>query len=106
MIYVENLVKQYGSEEVLNIDQLTIKRSECFGLVGNNGAGKTTFFQLILDLIRTTKGFVKIEGENVSETEEWKNHIGSYLDEHMLLPFLSIRGRTLDLWLNQTNHLP
>lgn len=89
MIYVENLIKRYSSEEVLNIEELTIERSECFGLVGNNGAGKTTFFQLILDLIRTTKGFVKINGENVSETEEWKNRVGSYLDEHMLLPFLS-----------------
>jgi ABC-2 type transport system ATP-binding protein len=89
MIYVENLVKRYGTEEVLNIEKLTIERSECFGLVGNNGAGKTTFFQLILDLIRTTTGFVKISGENVSETEEWKNRVGSYLDEHMLLPFLS-----------------
>lgn len=89
MIYVENLVKKYGSEEVLNIDELSIERSECFGLVGNNGAGKTTFFQLILDLIRTTSGFVKISGENVSETEEWKNQVGSYLDEHMLLPFLT-----------------
>ena len=89
MIYVENLVKRYGTEEVLNIEKLTIERSECFGLVGNNGAGKTTFFQLILDLIRTTTGFVKISGENVSETEEWKNRVGSYVDEHMLLPFLS-----------------
>ena len=89
MIHVENLVKKYGSEEVLHIEKLTIERSECFGLVGNNGAGKTTFFQLILDLIRTTAGFVKISGEDVSQTEEWKERVGSYLDEHMLLPFLS-----------------
>lgn len=89
MIYVESLVKQYGTDEVLSIEKLTIERSECFGLVGNNGAGKTTFFQLILDLIRTTSGFVKISGEDVSKTEEWKEQVGAYLDEHMLLPFLS-----------------
>ena len=89
MIYVESLVKQYGTDEVLSIEKLTIERSECFGLVGNNGAGKTTFFQLILDLIRTTSGFVKISGEDVSKTEEWKEQVGAYLDEHMLLPFLT-----------------
>src|SRR6056297_1520882 len=89
MIHVENLVKKYGSDEVLNIDELTIERSECFGLVGNNGAGKTTFFQMILNLVRVTSGFVNISGENVNESEAWKNRVGSYLDEHMLLPFLS-----------------
>lgn len=89
MIQVEHLKKLYGNDEVLNIDQLTVEPSECFGLVGNNGAGKTTFFQLILDLIRASSGHVEIKGDNVSESEEWKNSVGSYLDEHMLLPFLT-----------------
>ena len=89
MIEVEHLTKRYGSEEVLNIEHLTIGRTECFGLVGNNGAGKTTFFQLVLDLIRASSGHVTINGMNVSESEEWKTIVGSYLDEHMLLPFLT-----------------
>lgn len=89
MIQVENLKKIYGPDEALNITELTIETSECFGLVGNNGAGKTTFFRLILDLIRASTGWVTINGENVSESEEWKLVVGSYLDEHMLLSFLS-----------------
>lgn len=89
MIQVENLKKIYGPEEALNIPELRIEASECFGLVGNNGAGKTTFFRLILDLIRASSGWVSINGENVSESEEWKRFVGSYLDEHMLLSFLS-----------------
>ena len=89
MIKVENLKKIFGPDEVLNITELTIETSECFGLVGNNGAGKTTFFRLILDLIRASSGWVTIDGKNVSESEEWKRFVGSYLDEHMLLSFLS-----------------
>lgn len=89
MIKVENLKKIYGPDEALNITGLTIETSVCFGLVGNNGAGKTTFFRLILDLIRASSGWVTINGENVSESEEWKSSVGSYLDEHMLLSFLS-----------------
>lgn len=89
MIQVENLQKIYGSEEALNIKSLFIEKSECFGLVGNNGAGKTTFFQLILDLIRASSGRVTINGEDVKDSEEWKSYVGSYLDEHMLLPFLT-----------------
>lgn len=89
MIKVENLKKVYGTEEALNIEDLRIETSECFGLVGNNGAGKTTLFRLILDLIRASSGRVTINEEDVSKTEEWKVFVRSYLDEHMLLSFLS-----------------
>ena len=44
--------KKYNDNVVLDIDSLTISDGESFGLVGNNGAGKTTMFRLILDLIK------------------------------------------------------
>jgi len=89
MIRVENLKKIYGHDEALNISDLSIESSECFGLVGNNGAGKTTLFRLILDLIKASSGRVTINGQDVSKSEEWKHYVRSYLDEHMLLSFLS-----------------
>ncbi|REL39224.1 ATP-binding cassette domain-containing protein [Rhodohalobacter sp. SW132] len=89
MIKIEELTKTYGDGYVVNIPSLEIEKGECFGLVGNNGAGKTTLFQLILDLIRPTGGHVLFRGENVRQTEEWKLYVGSYLDEHMLLSFLT-----------------
>ncbi len=89
MINVESLQKAYNQNVVLNIPKLEVPNKECFGLVGNNGAGKTTFFRLILDLIRPTEGRVLINGNNVRETEEWKNYTGSYLDEHQLLSYLT-----------------
>lgn len=89
MIDIQHLTKRYGSDEVLNIDQLTIPHGECFGLVGNNGAGKTTLFQIILDLIRASHGRVTIKGEDVKTDEKWKDDVGSYLDDHMLISYLS-----------------
>ena len=89
MIQIEQLKKQYGNDVVLNIESLKIPRAECFGLVGNNGAGKTTLFRLILDLVRPTDGHVFIEGNDVQENEEWKKVVGAYLDEHMLLKYLT-----------------
>ncbi len=44
MIQVENLKKIYDGNTVLDIQGLQIPIGESFGLVGNNGAGKTTFF--------------------------------------------------------------
>lgn len=89
MIETFGLSKKYNEQEVLNLPALTIKKGEAFGLVGNNGAGKTTFFRLILDLIRATSGSVKINGENVAENPSWKKITGSYLDDNYLIDFLS-----------------
>ncbi len=89
MIKIEHLKKTYKENTVLDIPHLTIPKSECFGLVGNNGAGKTTLFRIILDLVSTTEGKVLIDDEDVSKTEQWKRKVGAYLDEHMLLPYLT-----------------
>lgn len=89
MIDIRTLTKAYNSQIVLDIPELKIPRKECFGLVGNNGAGKTTLFRLILDLVRPTSGQVLIDRANVNNSEEWKLRVGSYLDEHMLLSYLT-----------------
>ena len=89
MIRIQSLKKIYNQETVLDIPSLEIPRSECFGLVGNNGAGKTTLFRIILDLVRPNDGHVMLEGTDVTENEEWKQRVGSYLDEHMLLSYLT-----------------
>lgn len=89
MIRIDSLVKSYVGTIVLNVPDLYIPAGQCFGLVGNNGAGKTTFLRLVMDLIRANKGAVFIEDENVTESEDWKKFTGSYLDEHMLLGYLT-----------------
>lgn len=89
MIQISQLKKQYKEAVVLDVATLEIPKGECFGLVGNNGAGKTTLFRIILDLVRATSGHAKINGEDVSKTEDWKAKTGAYLDEHMLLAYLT-----------------
>lgn len=89
MIQVNNLVKAYNGTVVLNIPELKIEKGESFGLVGNNGAGKTTFFRLILDLIKANKGEVLSQGIDVKSTTVWKSYTGSYLDEGFLIDFLT-----------------
>jgi len=89
MIKVNNLKKIYGGQTVLNVPTITIGKGESFGLVGNNGAGKTTFFRLILDLIRADSGEVLSKEKDVTKTEDWKLYTGSYLDEGFLIDYLS-----------------
>jgi ABC-2 type transport system ATP-binding protein len=89
MIETFELTKAYNEQVVLNLPSLKINRGEAFGLVGNNGAGKTTFFRLILDLIRASTGKVEINNQNVAENADWKKITGSFLDENFLIDFLT-----------------
>ncbi len=89
MIETFDLTKAYDQQVVLNLPGLKISRGESFGLVGNNGAGKTTFFRLILDLIKPTTGEVRIDGKNVAHSDDWKKITGSFLDDNFLIDFLT-----------------
>jgi ABC-2 type transport system ATP-binding protein len=89
MIQINNLTKVYGSQTVLDISDLKIEKGESFGLVGNNGAGKTTMFRCVLDLIRPTSGTVLSKGIDVATKENWKQYTGSYLDDGFLIDFLT-----------------
>lgn len=89
MIELNNLKKVYGIKTALSVGRMIIPERDFIGLVGNNGAGKTTMLSLILDLIRPQSGWVASKGKIVSETEDWKNYTGSYLNEGFLIPFLT-----------------
>lgn len=89
MISIQSLKKSYKGNSVVDVGQLFIGQNESFGLVGNNGAGKTTLFRMILDLVKPTEGTVQINGTNVQGSDEWKQYVGSYLDENFLIPYLT-----------------
>lgn len=89
MIQVENLTKAYGTTTVLNIPQLEIPKGQSFGLVGNNGAGKTTFFSLLLDLIQPTSGHITSNGVEIRSSEDWKPFTSSFIDESFLIGYLT-----------------
>ena len=74
---------------MLDVPGLTIEEGQVVGLVGNNGAGKTTMMRLILDLIKATTGHVTIEGVQVNEDPVWKLSTGSYLDASFLIEFFT-----------------
>ena len=92
-IYIRNIQKTFGEKTAVDIDQFIIHEGEILGLVGNNGAGKGTLFRLILDLIKADRGCVTIEHEgrtvDVSQTEEWKDWTGAYIDDSFIIDYLT-----------------
>ena len=89
MITATNLSKVYNGNKVLDIEHLEIPSGQNFGLVGNNGAGKTTFFSLLLDLIQPTSGNIFNNEVTVSESEDWKPFTSSFIDESFLIGYLT-----------------
>ncbi len=89
MIQTSNISKKYGQAVVLSIESLDIPTGQSFGLVGNNGAGKTTYFNLLLDLIRPTTGHIESNGIQVNQSEDWKTFTGSFIDESFLISYLT-----------------
>jgi ABC-2 type transport system ATP-binding protein len=89
MIQVNQLSKTYNGITVLNIENLTIPKGQSFGLVGNNGAGKTTFFSLLLDLIPPSTGTIVNHSVQVNTSEDWKPFTAAFIDESFLIGYLT-----------------
>ena len=89
MIQVQKLTKTYNGTTVLHIEHLEIPKGQSFGLVGNNGAGKTTFFSLLLDLIQPTTGLITSNSIQINASEKWKPFTSAFIDESFLIGYLT-----------------
>jgi len=89
MIKVSQLSKKYADQTVLNLEHLEIPKGQSFGLVGNNGAGKTTFFSLLLDLIQPTTGYISSNDVVIKDSEDWKPFTAAFIDETFLIGYLT-----------------
>lgn len=84
MIQIENLSKSYGTNDVLKQVSLRFEEGKVYGIVGENGAGKTTFFRCIAEL-------ENYQGTITSDKQPLKDHLGLLLTEPFF--FSKITGR-------------
>ena len=61
----ENLTKAYGKKTVLENLNLTLESGKIYGLIGRNGAGKTTMLSIMSNQNPATGGKVTLDGENI-----------------------------------------
>ena len=101
MIKVENIVKRFGSLEVLHGVSLEVKRGEILSIVGASGAGKSTLLQIIGTLMQPDAGSVTLDGVSptgMSERElsEFRNkRVGFVFQFHHLLEEFSARENVM-----------
>ena len=63
---VLHLATAYGSRKVVKNEKHTVQKGEDVGLLGPNGAGKTTSFYMIVGLVRSDAGDIRIDGQSVA----------------------------------------
>jgi ABC-2 type transport system ATP-binding protein len=84
LLSVENLTKQYKGVVALNNVSFEISDG-ITGILGENGAGKSTTIKIVLGLLEATSGTAKILGETASENINIRSRLG-YMPEHDCLP--------------------
>lgn len=81
MIKAENLTKRFDDMTAVDHINAEIKDASVFGLIGTNGAGKSTFLRMMSGVLKPDEGSVTIDGENVFEREEVKQRFFYISDE-------------------------
>jgi ABC-2 type transport system ATP-binding protein len=91
-IEIEGLAKKYGERTAVKPLQLAIKKGEFFGLLGVNGAGKTTIIKMLSCLTRPTSGDATLLGKSVvSAPQSVKEMINVSPQETAVAPNLTVR---------------
>jgi len=85
VLKIQDLTKHFGDVRAVNHLNLIVRRGEMFGMVGPDGAGKTTTLRILCGILKPTSGCIKVLGYDLNhELEHIKPHIG-YLSQRFSL---------------------
>lgn len=76
------LTKKYRKQIAVNKVNMNIKKGDIYGLIGKNGAGKTTIMKMICGLIHSTEGDIKLFGSN--DLNKGRNRMGCIIEQPAL----------------------
>lgn len=88
-ISVSNLSKRFGTKQALDNINLEID-SGMFGLLGRNGAGKTTFMRILATLLSKTEGSIDMCGVPIENTKEIRNMVGYLPQDFSMYPNMTV----------------
>ena len=91
-IKVSGINKSYGSVKALDNISLDVRRGEIFGLIGPDGAGKTTLFKILVTLLNADSGLAQVDGLDVQKDyKKIRSRVGYMPGKFSLYPDLTIR---------------
>ena len=88
MLELKNITKNFNENVAVNDISFTVEKGKIFGVVGRNGAGKSTTFRMILNIIKPTSGICLYNGEKINE--KTLDKIGYLPEEGSLIPTYTV----------------
>jgi len=90
-IIIDNLVKSYDKVKAVDGVSFEVRAGEVFGLIGPDGAGKTSIIRILVSLLRADSGQVLFVGKDVSQNPAFvRSHIGYMPQRFSLYPDLTV----------------
>jgi ABC-2 type transport system ATP-binding protein len=86
IVKTTGISKRYGERYAVENMSMEIQRGQIYGLIGQNGAGKTTFIRLLTGLISPTEGRIELFGESGARLGKARARIGSIVETPSLFP--------------------
>ena len=86
MIKIEHVSKSFDGHKVLDDVSIYIKPGTIYGIIGENGVGKSTLIQCLTGIYKQDKGNIQIDGESIYENNETKLSIGYVADRNQFFP--------------------
>lgn len=88
-IVVENVSKSFGKEQVLDNISFAIPPGSIYGVVGNNGSGKTVLMKCICGFMKCDTGRILVNGKQVGREVDFPDRLGVIIETPGFIPNLS-----------------
>ena len=88
-IIVEHVYKSFGKEKVLEDVNLMIEKGKIFGVVGNNGSGKTVLMKCICGFLQADSGKITVNGKVIGKDCDFPESLGMIIETPGFLPNIS-----------------
>ena len=85
IVEVNDIEKSYGSIRVISHCSFKIYEAEIYGLLGINGAGKTTVMKMVLGLQKIDRGSIYVMGKEVNSNPEYLSNIRSVIENPIFM---------------------
>ena len=90
-ISIENVIKRFGKDTIINGLSLDVRPGEFFTLLGPSGCGKTTLLRMIIGFNSIEGGKIKIDGKVINNIPTNKRNMGMVFQNYAIFPHMSVR---------------
>lgn len=89
-VKIEHVTKRFGEDLVLKEVNLTLKVGQVYGVVGNNGSGKTVLMKCICGFLPVTTGTIRVFGKEIGRDVDFQKALVSSLRRLAFLPSIQV----------------